>query len=315
MHRQLSIIICTRNRPKELIRALKSIVYAVRQCQGDFEILLIDDGNYVPSLVDRIANILNCESITFRYVNKSDTPGLFLSRLKSLELAQFDIVLFLDDDVEIAPNYISQLFETYEIHPQAAGVGGIDVLVRPAPRWRQLWEVLIFYRSLDRGKLSVSGFGGSMDQWSTAVSPFPTEFLSGCNMSFRKNTLKDVVPKDWLQSYSLGEDLYLSFVARQSGILLCNPYMKVKHHRSRISRDNEEIVAYTQIVNHYKLLREYRAARWRYWALLWTAVGLAVFYFLGAIVRRSSWKRFRGAVKGLLYVCRQMSTGVMGKEV
>lgn len=302
-----SIIICTRNRPKELLATINSLVKAVKECSGLFELILIDDGDLPDPIVKDIGNTLEGVSVEFKYVKQPSSTGLFAGRIKGLRLASHDIILFIDDDVELDRYYLRKLFETYRVHPGAAGVGGIDALIRPAPWWRWLWEAVIFYRSLKKDRLSLSGFGGSMDQWGKATSPFKSEFLSGCNMSFHRKALENIDQKDWLRGYSLGEDLYLSFVARQSGDLIINPYMLVKHHRSLSSRDSATNVGYCQIVNHYKLLVEYNAQWYRYLALLVTATGLIVLYIVRAIIGRSAgWERVNGAVRGLLYVCRQI---------
>jgi glycosyltransferase involved in cell wall biosynthesis len=308
MDRQLSIIVCTRNRPVELTRAIWSVIKAGRECGGNIEVIIVDDGDLPPVLVQHLTNILTEVSIPLVYVKKASKHNLFASRLIGLKQANYETVLFIDDDVEIDQDYINVLFETYEMFPSAVGVGGVDVLMKRASLWRQAWEILIFYRSLDRGKLSASGFGGSMDKWIAAKSPFRTEFLSGCNMSFRKEALKNIAEKKWLQGYSLGEDLYLSFIARQNGILVINPNMKVKHYRSMVSRDNAEAIAYSQIVNHFELLREYNAPKIRYITFLVTTFGIMALYAARMTLGKPAGReQFRGGIQGVWYILREIS--------
>ncbi len=308
MKKQLSIIICTRNRSDHLLRAISSIVEAIKRHEIDaVEVLIIDDGRLPNSLLEYLSNMLKRVSIDFEYINKSDRPGLFDSRLEGIRKARYDTLLFIDDDVVIEPDYIKYLFDTYEAFPSAAGVGGIDLLTKPAPLWRRILEILIFYRSVARGKLSISGFGGSMDTWTTATFPFQTEFLSGCNMSFRRAAVKDVTKQEWLRSYSLGEDIYLSYFAQQTGPLFVNPNMKVRHYRTSASRDLAKAVAYSKIINHYELLLKRDAPWYCYCALFITAIGIILQHLIRAFLMRRSgaFAELLGTIQGLLEVLRR----------
>jgi hypothetical protein len=76
----------------------------------------------------------------------------------------------------------------------------------------------------------------------------------------------------------LGEDLYLSALARLHRPLLVNPRMRVRHYQSPISRDRAEQVFYTQLVNHYHLLVARGAPGHRRVALIFTAGGLLAMF-------------------------------------
>jgi len=129
-------------------------------------------------------------------------------------------------------------------------------------------------------------------------------------MSFRKEALKNIAEKEWLQGYSLGEDLYLSFIARQEGILVINPNMKVKHYRATISKDNAATIAYSQIFNHFKLLQEYNASILRYLAFLMTACGIIALYAVRMILRKPAGReQFQGGIQGMRSVWREIFWG------
>lgn len=266
----LTIAICTRNRPDDLRRCVASI--AGQSADYPLQVLIVDDGELSESELDELCHMLGGKVGRFRY-RKKRQPGLLLSRIEAVGLADYDRILFLDDDAELEEGYLGRLRELYARYPEAAAIGGTDGAIRGNFLWN-LFARAILYDSGDPGRLSPSGYGGSMTRWNGRREPFRTEYLLGCNMSFRTSALLGLVPVDWLGGYSLGEDLYLSYWASLSGEMWIDPGLKVRHRQSATSRDKLEQVAYTEIANHYHLLRLRQPGAWRRAALLWTASGL-----------------------------------------
>jgi hypothetical protein len=163
--------------------------------------------------------------------------------------------------------------------------------------WRQFCRVFL-YGARKPGKLSLSGYGGSMITWVLEKEPFRTEYVVGCNMSFRRSALVDLKPVAWLLGYSVGEDLYLTQCARRHGEVWIDPDLKVIHHQSPLSRDKVEQVAYMDIVNHDYLLRELEAPAWRYACLIWTALGL----LLRALLKKEHRPKIPGYLRGIKHV-------------
>ncbi|WP_221469239.1 glycosyltransferase family 2 protein [Cohnella nanjingensis] len=290
----VTLAICTRNRLDDLLRCIASVI---RQAP-DFpvEVLLIDDGDMPEPLIASLRRELGHPPFRFAYRRKQQ-PGLLLSRIEAVRLASCDYVLFVDDDAELEDGYLARLAETYDRHPDAAGIGGIDAALRGSFKW-DLFTRLILYDSGRPGRLSPSGCGGSMTRWSAQSEPFPSEYVLGCNMSFRKSALAGLPHAEWLTGYSLGEDLYLAAWARRTGEIWIDPRLRVRHHHARTARDKEAAVAYTEVANHYHLLRWRGAAAWRFGALLWTSFGL-----LGrSLVKRSLRGKASGYARGIRFV-------------
>ncbi|WP_310550516.1 glycosyltransferase family 2 protein [Paenibacillus glufosinatiresistens] len=290
---RLSIAICTRNRHDDLLRCLKSL-YSQRIEDARIELMLIDDGETSRSWLDG-AREQAPEWVDLIYYRKNPAEaGLIRSRLYAVRAARNEMLLFLDDDVELAPDYLSQLRATLAAHPEAVGVGGVDQGFSCSLKGRML--MLLSGRGrLSPGKLSYSGFASSMNLWNRQKRTFRTEFLHGCNMCFRRSALSGAEAEEWLTGYSLGEDLYLSFIAGRSGPMLVNPAMRLLHHGSPASRDRREQVSYSKVVNHYELLRlRTPMTRLRYGMLLWT-VG---FLYAETRLRRDA-EASRGYRRGL----------------
>nr|WP_238437963.1 glycosyltransferase family 2 protein [Paenibacillus polymyxa] len=266
----LSIALCTRNRVDDLTRCINSIAIGGAPEACETELWIIDDGELPKHVLERYERQLGRAGIIYRY-HRKEQPGLWLSRVKTAELAQGDIILFLDDDVELPSNYLNELMRTYEAYPQAAGVGGIAQGMSNS-FMGTIRCLLSFQQSLSKGRLSLSGQSGSMYNWHKAKKTFRTQFFHGCNMSFRREAIRSLEPVPWLQSYSVGEDLLLSRIAMKSGPLYINPALTLLHHESPSSRDNMEQVTYMRVMNHIHLLRDEGAGPIGYAALYWTTL-------------------------------------------
>lgn len=269
----LSVAICTRNRVQDLTRCIHSITTQDIGRAYPIEVIIIDDGEIPKKTLNEFEALLTGCGYPFLYYKKIADRGLWMSRIKAVELSTMDKILFLDDDVEIPVHYLSTLVQTYLDYPNCAGVGGVAIGMRNS-FLGTIRCLLSFQQSPFSGKLSLSGQAGSMYNWHKARKIFKTEFQHGCNMSFKKESIKDLKPVPWLKSYSVGEDILMSRIAKSSGPLYINPELKLLHHESPASRDNLEDVAYTRVLNHVHLLKDKRSGPIGYLALVWTTLYL-----------------------------------------
>lgn len=272
---ELTVAICTRNREPDLERCIKSVAAACHQVEAGIEVLIIDDGELSMSSLKQLRELVERAGAFFHYHQKQpENRGLFRSRLEAIRQARGNIILFLDDDVEIFPDYLKLLLQQYRTDTALAGVGGVDELLSP-PSWKgRLFARFFLLIGPKPGRLSSSGFPSPLYKWRSQVKPFISDHLSGCNMSFRRSVLLDLYPVTWLDGYSLGEDLLLSWFARRQGPLVVDPALRVFHHGSLRSRDSEKSVAMSFVLNHLRLLQTYKAPFWRYLALGWSIIGL-----------------------------------------
>lgn len=304
----ITVAICTRNRPDELERCIKSISRQQNIPENFLlELLIVDDGSLNSAEIAKFSSMLE-ENSSLKYFKK-DSPGLLLSRICAVEKASHEIILFLDDDCEIDDSYLSLLLKTYADFGSPAAVGGVDVLLTAGLFWRA-YTRLFFSNSGNPGKLSLSGNNGSMVYWSSMKECFETDFLSGCNMSFKKSSLQGLQFVDWLNSYSIGEDIYLSYVAKSKGSLIVNPVLVVRHYRSPVSRDSMADVAFTRFINNYNLLGLIKAEWWRYLFFFWTCLGELMICFL----YKASWARIGGYVRAIVFLTG-ISLKRLGKRV
>lgn len=99
MSASLSLIIPVYNRPQEVEELLESLS---RQTDGDFEIILVEDGSEIKS--EAIARQWQSKLNLSYYFKTNSGPGL--SRNYGAQKAKADYLIFLDSDCIIPPNYI-----------------------------------------------------------------------------------------------------------------------------------------------------------------------------------------------------------------
>jgi glycosyltransferase involved in cell wall biosynthesis len=307
----LSIVICTRDRPLELERCLGSIFLALPAGRREAsEIVIIDDGALPDALVTTLGERAAAGGFGFAYVKRPRPEGLFASRLAGLRQSRGEIILFLDDDVTIAPDYLVALATRYERPGGVVGIGGVDQLDPPRSGALQLLHRAFLFDSGHPGRLSASGFAGSHRRWRAQRDDFTSEFLHGSNMSFRRPAIADLLDVPWLRGPSAQDDLYLSYVASRRGQLVVSPALRVWHRRPSgptASRPSTPDVARTEVVNMFHLLRLRHDSALRTMAFLWT---VTCFILKDATrIRRAA--LVPGYLRGVLDVLRMAPSGTI----
>ncbi len=126
MNPLVTIGIPTFNRPHLLARALRSVA---RQDYPNLEVLVADNatpGDETPRVVDSyMASIPN-----LKYIKHARDIGSFHNFMFLLRAAGGEYFMWLADDDEVSPNYVSSLVVLLECNPDAAAAAGHWVLMR-----------------------------------------------------------------------------------------------------------------------------------------------------------------------------------------
>lgn len=250
-----SLIIPTRNRAKELTATLKSI--SIQQRLAEIEVIVIDNGS-TDSTKQVVADYQNqIPNLVYEY---NDIPGLLTGRHRGAEMAQTNILCFLDDDVELNPNYTSALIDLFQSDASiqlATGPCLPNYEVSP-PEWLSyLWD------DVAEGKycawLSLLDFG----QTRRDIDP---NFVWGLNFCIRKNILlelggfhPDCIP-DHLQQYQGDGETGLTLKAIEKKYrAVYEPGLALKHYvpKERLVEKYYHKRAYYQgVCNSYTHLRK-----------------------------------------------------------
>lgn len=274
----VSVIIPTLNRPVDLARCLDSIL---AQSVRPDQVVVVDDGD---SDVDALAARFAGTGIRLDYVKKS-IRGLCRSRNQGLEVATGDIVVFLDDDTELAVEYVEGFLEVFagDGDRRIGGVSGWVARVRdgvPLPnetkRTAEWWLMRLFLLTPGRGgRMLPSGFRASL---MNPKGRQPVDFLQGGNMALRREVFEEFRFDEALDrtgGYSLGEDVIFSYAVGRKWKLVAVERSKMLHHHAEGGRPDVRALARIRILNQHRFLRDVmRGTPLRYLAFAWALSGL-----------------------------------------
>lgn len=172
----ISIIICTYNREKYLYGALENIAKNTIS-KDKYEIVLVNNNS--TDSTEELCNRFHTAfpDITFSYFVETN-QGLSFARNRGIAEAKGDVLLFLDDDSFVQPDYLTNLQLHLDSMPNMMAFGGkIDPLFESgeAPKWLCKWTYS-WVSAIDLGD---------------NIIPFPeTQYPIGANMGFRKECIE-----------------------------------------------------------------------------------------------------------------------------
>ena len=144
---ELSVVVCTHN-PRRLF--LERTLEALRRQQADFarwELVLLDNASPAPLAAEY--------DLSWhphgRHV-REDTLGIAAARMRAMREARSDLILFVDDDNLLAPDYLVRGLE-YAVQRPDLGVWGgqlVPEFEREPAEWTRRWWSYLAIRPLAR---------------------------------------------------------------------------------------------------------------------------------------------------------------------
>jgi glucosyl-dolichyl phosphate glucuronosyltransferase len=220
---EISIIICTYNRAKFLPGALNSLT---KQTLGSsrFEIIIINNNSTDNTEAISKNFIASNPQLNVKYFLETQ-KGLSAARNRGLKESACDLIIFIDDDADVFPNYIEVGLAFFEANPDMSAFGGKIIPVYgdgKEPEWlsKPLW-----------GLVTKADWGNKIAQYPKGKRPY------GCSMAFRKKVFDEIgsFNSDLLFR---SEDKYIfTQLAAHNKLYMYNPEFIVYHHidNSRIT--------------------------------------------------------------------------------
>jgi len=248
---QVSIIIPTYNRVKDLDECLDSIIV---QTTLPKEVIIVDDSDNdeIGNLITHRRNEFKEKDILLRYVRNERERSLAIARNIGVENATGDIILYLDSDVVLDKDYIKEILKVYKEKPDTLGVQGLiqskrddRVIVKFADAFKKVFY--IYSKEKNRCRVSPS-FGVTYPSFCDEI--IECEWLSGANHSYRKQILQDFKFDEKLKKYSYDEDTDISYriFKKYPGSLFMTPHAKLIHKASEEGRHLRKEVIYINTV-------------------------------------------------------------------
>ena len=119
---KISVVICTYNRAEFLPGLMDSIIQQTMD-KKQYEILFINNNS-----TDQTEEL--CQQYITQYADRSicyrveSQQGLSYARNRGIEEAQGEYITFADDDALLAPDFLQQVCDYLDSHPNIAEVGG-----------------------------------------------------------------------------------------------------------------------------------------------------------------------------------------------
>ncbi len=197
---RVSVVVCSYNGARTIRDTLKGLS---RLEYPTYEIIVVDDGS-----TDATASIVR--EFGFQLLS-TEHRGLSNARNTGMQVAQGEIVAYIDDDAYPDPHWLTYLATTF-LGTNHAGVGGPHL----APA-KHGWVADDVSRAPSRPA-------------HVPLSDHKAEHLPGCNMAFRKSTLQSIGGFDPRYRVA-GDDVDVSWRLQQRGWTLgFHPAAVVWHH-------------------------------------------------------------------------------------
>ena len=128
----ISAIICAHNPDLQRLERVFRALEAQTLPRTDWECLVVDNAS-APGLEGRVDMAWHPRGRVVR----EETLGLTHARLRGFEEAQGDILVLVDDDCLLAPEYLAEVARTLQAHPFLGALGGYGraEYERPPPAW------------------------------------------------------------------------------------------------------------------------------------------------------------------------------------
>lgn len=291
----LSIVICTKEREQCLKDCLDSVF---RQTRQPDEIIIVDDGDLVES---DIVGLVARHQIACQYLRK-DTPGLTASRNMGVQYATGDVVLFLDDDVILDPGYIVGIMKIYERDPEGR-VGGVTGVLRVSYRPGVLPFLRLFGLDARMPGAVLPNGRGVLVREGDISRPIEVQWLSGCNMSYRREVFGTFSFDRRLGSYGWGEDRDFSYRVSKEYTLVATPEAALVHLENPEGRIDTRRFGFMETNYLYRFFAKNMPKRPMNWLTLgWAMLGIVTKNVLLAVTaanRSAILAQLEGNLQGL----------------
>lgn len=144
----VSVIVCCYNSESRIAATIRYISNQKVPDVVAWELIVVNNGSTDNTAALAAQSWLGNASASFRVVDEAN-PGLASARLKGITEAQFDLVIFCDDDNHLDPDYVFLANQLMRVNPHIGVLGG---WVKPKlPFYPGKW-IEDFYPALAIGK-------------------------------------------------------------------------------------------------------------------------------------------------------------------
>ncbi len=212
--RRFCVIVCTRNRCKQLSEALRSFETCRVPDGWEADLIIVDNGS--TDATSAVASEMPRRGQFAVRVIAEMRPGLSCARNAGLRATDAELVAFTDDDCKADPDWVSRLIETFDNHPSVSALFG---RVQPPEGAKASHMVAV------KTEESAHEY---------RYPAMPGRLGHGNNMAFRRQALAQVGAFDEALGagapLAAAEDLDMAYrILRRGGVIRYEPSCRIVH--------------------------------------------------------------------------------------
>lgn len=283
---KFSVIVPTYKRPDVLRTALESIL--INTCFPD-EVIVIDDDTIPDAFRSEMEEKFAKKGIPFSYKRKDHTKlrrGLSESKNWAAEIAKYDVICFIDDDVELKPEHFASLFSIWEENwgdEKLFGIGGRALNHRKTLPLEKLFRKIFGLTGKHPWDVNEVGF----QVWDESVEEVQKAYyLHGCSSSYRRSLLKQMPFATFSGGRTALEDVDHCLEAKNKGYhFFYAPTVRLMHYHHPAGRDHAWAAGVKESKNRKEIFKRHcpndlRHKLWFGWANVgWTLKKIMAFKF------------------------------------
>jgi len=218
-----TVIVAVRNEHQHIKQCVESIFN--QDYKGSYELIVVD-GMSDDGTAEELKKLQKKYDFA---VFQNPVLNAAAGRNTGIKNAKGKFTAFLDADAIAYPDWLSQIYKTFEKH-DVAGVGGPDLLPKDTTYRSKMIGQVMSSPVARGGKLNPSTQHSLMEE-EKFVDHIPT-----CNLCLKKEVFEKAGLFD--EKFVKGQDLELNYRIRKKGFkLLYSPNIKVIHHRKHHMKD------------------------------------------------------------------------------
>ncbi len=224
----IGVVIPTKNRHEDLIRALESVR---KQTYLPLEVIVVDQSATDKAHAEIKDFLKTHRFIDLKYIYNPALSGLTAAKNEAVKIAASDVLLFIDDDIVLDKNFLEVLSSVYKRYPELSGVGGLVRLPEGKTSALRRKIALIFQVGpfRDMRAMIQAGYLGNKEIVRTWL-------LSGGLSSLRREVFEKIRFDDNLIGASPIEDMDFYSKAKDSFQFALAPAARALHNVSPRSR-------------------------------------------------------------------------------
>jgi GT2 family glycosyltransferase len=221
----ISVIVCTRNRAKDIANLLESLC---SQSRLPDELIIVDasDNRDTKDLLKQ-----RRDQVPFDLVYKNTAPGLTRQRNIGINFSRGNYIFFFDDDTIVEDEFVETVYKSFSEFEKfnVAGIMGRIANI-PVPKKSREWmfKKIFLLSDFGKGKVKLSGLPSiRIDEVLCFVESLP----GGCT-AYKREVFDDYRFDEKLKGYAYLEDVDFSYRVGKKYCLLYQPKARLSHFPS-----------------------------------------------------------------------------------